>query len=385
MTTQQPISVPQLDENGYNHFQEMREKQPVYRDPDQPVWSVFSYADVQRVLMDWSTFSSARGEVHDDPQNPVGASLISLDPLRHRQLRGLVTQAFTPRTIANLETRIEKVVDTLLDQVAGKESMDVIADLAFPLPVTIIAELLGVPSEDRRQFQRWSNDIVGSDEETYMSSQQAMGAYFFQQLAERRKKPQDDLLTALIGAEIDGAHLSSAELAGFCVLLLVAGHETTTNLLGNAFFCFDAYPDAVEELRADARLMPAAIEEILRFYSPVRMLPRVATHDTILNGQQIKCDDMVLPQFASANRDEAQFPQADVFDIHRNPNRHLAFGHGIHFCLGAPLARLEAKVALNTTLKRLVEIKRDRSVPLELRKSNIIFGVEHLPITFVTK
>lgn len=363
----------------YAWYRSMRETQPVYHDAEHNCVLVFRYDDVQHVLLDHATFSS-RG---DDPStDAIGASMISSDPPRHRQLRSLATQAFTLRTVARMEPRITSIVNDLLDQVADKGEMDVIRDFAFPLPVTVIAELLGVPFADRFKFKQWSEAIVGNSAEQYTTAQQEMAAYFFGLLSQRQREPQDDLLTALIQAEVDGERLSDMELLGFCVLLLVAGHETTTNLLGNAILCFDEHPEVMDELRAEPELLPNAIEEILRYYSPVKMLGRTATVDTTLRGQSIKAGQFVLPYFASANRDEEQFPNADTFDIRRTPNRHLAFGHGIHFCLGSPLARLEAKIALGTILQRCKHLKVDRSIPLQLKQSDIIFGVQSLPITF---
>jgi len=260
--------------------------------------------------------------------------------------------------------------------------MEVIRDLAFPLPVTVIAELLGIPVADQRQFKQWSEAIVGISEEAYLTAQQEMALYFLSLIAQRRSVPQDDLITALIEAEVDGEHLPDMELLGFCILLLVAGHETTTNLIGNAILCFDEHPHVMDELRAEPALLPSAIEEVLRYYSPVKSLGRIATVDTVLRGQHIKAGQFVLPIFSSANRDEEQFPNANTFDIRRIPNRHIAFGHGIHFCLGAPLARLEARIALGAVLERFSHIRRDRSVPLQLKESGVIFGLQSLPVTF---
>lgn len=363
----------------YAWYRSMRESQPVFYDEQSGAWLVFRYDDVQHILLDPATFSSNR-DVSSD--NPISASMISSDPPRHRQLRNLATQAFTPRTVARLEPRITSIVNDLLDHVEDKGEMDVIRDLAFPLPVTVIAELLGIPSTDQMQFKQWSEAIVGNSEESYMTAQREMAFYFLSLIAQRRSAPQDDLITALIEAEVDGEHLPDVELLGFCILLLVAGHETTTNLIGNAILCFDEHPQVMDELRAEPALLPSAVEEALRYYSPVKSLGRVATVDTTLRGQHIKAGQFILPIFASANRDEEQFPNADTFDIRRTPNRHLAFGHGIHFCLGAPLARLEARIALGAVLERFSQIRRDRSIPLHLKESGIIFGLQSLPITF---
>ncbi len=371
------------DRDLYDWYAQMRQERPVYYNERSRSWMVFRYADVQHVLLDPVTYSSNRVDATvDGAMDPVAASILGVDPPRHRQLRNLVTQAFTPRTIARLEPRIESITQDLLARVEAQGKMDMINDLAFPLPITVIAELLGVPLTDQEKFRQWSEVIVGTDIEKGLAAKQEMGTYFLSIVAQRQQQPQDDLISALLTAEVDGERLPEIEILGFCVLLLVAGHETTTNLLGNAILCFDEHPEAADELRANPTLLPNAIEEILRYYSPVHAFPRRVAVDTVLQGQKLKEGDFLLPMFASANRDEKQFPHADIFDIHRTPNRHLAFGHGIHFCLGAPLARLEARVVLQRMLERFTSIRVDRSAALERKVSGIIYGLQSLPITF---
>ena len=209
-----------------------------------------------------------------------------------------------------------------------------------------------------------------------------MYGYFTQVLEERRQHPQNDLVSALLAAEVDGERLSNIELLGFCGLLLVAGNETTTNLLGNMVLCFDEHPEVVEQLRANRALVPGAIEEVVRYYSPVKAMVRITTTETTLGEQHIGPNQMMVAWIGSANRDEAEFPDADRFDIEREPNRHIAFGRGIHFCLGAPLARLEAKIALNTMLDRLPGSWQVADAPLEMINSFIVFGTKKLPMTW---
>jgi len=356
----------------------MRESAPVFLDPRRHSWSVFKYNDVQRVLSEHSVFSSQ----FDGSDQPLNASIVSMDPPRHRQLRSLVTLAFTPRTIARLEPRITEIVNALLDNVAPQGKMDVIHDLAIPLPVTVIAELIGVPLADRASFKLWSDQLVGAAPSYGKDPQEEMSHYFNWIIEQRRKEPQDDLISALLVAQIDGKHLTEQELLGFCVLLLAAGNETTTHLIGNAIWCFDDHPEAWAELRANPTLLPDAIEEVLRYRSPIKLMFRTTTRDTRIGDKDIPARSGVAAWIGSADRDEAQFPNAGTFDIHRAPNRHLAFGHGIHFCLGAPLARLESKIALGILLERFASIRRDRDVELEPVTSFILHGLKSLPVMF---
>lgn len=376
----------------YDWYRQMRETQPVYQDPDWGAWHVFRYADVARVLSDYATFSSdesryARPEYQDN--SPISSSILRMDPPRHRQLRSLVSQAFTPRMVAQMETRISEITNGLLDQVATKGEMDAIRDLAYPLPVTVIAELLGIPTELREDFKRWSDALVSGDEQTTPEEQQAlfeeiggMFGYFSQVLEERRAHPQSDLVSALLAASVDGERLSDMELLGFCGLLLVAGNETTTNLLGNLILCLDENPGTVERLRANRALVPGAVEEALRYYSPIKTMTRYASTATTIGDQHVEAGQTIIPWISSADRDEAEFPDADRFDIEREPNRHLGFGRGIHFCLGAPLARLEVKTALNAMLDRLPGTWQVADAPLEPIRSFIVFGTKNLPLTW---
>jgi cytochrome P450 len=376
---QQVTDVP--DEAGlglepFAWYRSMREFRPVSRDPNWGGWTVFTYADVQRVLSDHQAFSSEYGDL----------GLLHTDPPRHRQLRNLVTEAFTPRTVEALRPRITQIVDELLDRVAPRGRMDLIEDFAVPLPVSVIAELLGIPLDHRDQFKRWSDAIVtgGRSGMSNVDARREMAVFFMDLMEERRRSPREDLVSALLAARIDGESLDQRELLSFCILLLVAGNETTTNLIGNAILCLDESPDADAELRAHPELLASAVEEVLRFRAPVQTMFRVTRSEVRLGDESIPAGDMVIAWIGSANRDPSQFTEPDRFDIRRSPNRHLAFGHGIHFCLGAPLARLEATIALGALLGRLGRLRVARE-GLEALPSQVLHGVRRLPVTFSTE
>jgi cytochrome P450 len=366
-------------------YRQMRQTNPVAYDPRFNGWNVFRYDDALYVLTNPAIFSSEPQQ----PWQPHLPSLLSIDPPRHRHLRNIVSQAFTPRVVAQLEPRITEITNRLLDAVIPNGEMDVIKDLAYPLPITIIAELLGVPAEDRAMFRDWSSNLVSvpsnpSDVKRLQQAAEGFNTYFTQKLEERRNYSRDDLMSRLVVVEVDGQYLSKEELLDFCRLLLIAGHETTANLIGNAAAWFHEYPAVVEELRNNPSLMPSALEEILRCYPSVIGAARAtrASIDTILRGQHIGQREIVHVLIGSANYDEEQFPNPERFDIRREPNRHLSFGYGIHFCLGAPLARLEAKIALNLVLERLTDIQLISDQPVEPVESPFIVGVKRFPIRF---
>ncbi len=379
------LNEQEMSLDPFPWYRTMRISQPVFYDKENQLWHVFSYDEALRILTDPITFSSEvpqRLLSEEERKNMGEPSILSLDPPRHRQLRALISQAFTPRTIARLASRITEIVNEHLDQVAASGRMDVIANLAYPLPVIVIAELLGLPAEDRAMFKHWSDIIVSPQQEEAAHAGKEMGDYLRQVTDQRRVDSRDDLISALLAAQVDGEHLNEGELLSFYGLLLVAGNETTTNLIGNAIICFDENPQVMEQLRADPELLPGAIEEVLRYRSPVQRLIRVVTTNTTVGGQQVKEDELISPWIGAVNRDEQQFPNAEVFDIRRSPNRHIGFGHGIHFCIGAPLARLESKIALACMLERFSDIKRDRAIPLErIPATSAFFGVQKLPIT----
>ncbi len=399
----QPLSSLQDVQKLYNWFDEMREHEPVWLDKSSGCWHVFRYEDVLEVATDHNLFSSQRPRALARPpfshRAASAPSLLQMDPPQHRQYRNLVSPSFTPRALAPLHGRIEEIVHALLDEVRMTGQMDVMADLAYPFPTTVIAELLGVPTADRPMFKRWADALLTrqlTDAELFHSTEiektpgfkeanqamDEMAMYFEKMLDKRRQRPRHDLMSQLLAAEVEGEHLSLEQMISFCTLLLLAGHVTTTNLLGQAILCLDAHPEVMALLRDRPELVPGAIEEVLRYASPVWRLSRVTTDEVILNGVAIPPKAVVFAWLASANRDKTQFPEPEKFDITRSPNHHIAFGHGIHFCVGAPLARMEAAIALPIMLEQLPHLRRVREIPLELLDSRILFGVKQLPVTF---
>ena len=382
------VPFPALEQplNPFPRYEAMRQSEPVFQDQETGVWHVFRYDDVQRVLSEHATFSSRYGG--DDPSGQLfAASLVNTDPPRHRQLRSLVSQAFTPRSVEALAPRISDLTNELLDPVIAAGTTDLIDQLAYPLPVIVIAELMGIPAADRDRFKQWSDVIVsqtrpGAEESGHASANREMAEYFMGMIEQRRHQPGNDLISALLGAEIDGQKLSVMELLGFCSLLLVAGNETTTNLIGNAVLCFTENPGTAQRLISEPELLPHAIEEVLRYRSPVQSMYRISAVDTTLRGRGVPAGSPIVAWIGSANRDGEQFPNPDMFDVGRSPNRHLAFGQGIHFCLGAPLARLEAKIALQAVLSRLPQLAVEPGATLERMESTIVYGVKQLPVTW---
>ena len=378
-----------LDPSSWYDF--MRRNAPVTFTERVGSWWVFKYADVQNVLTQFRTFSSQFGGYHtrsssnDEEGNraagsSIGMSMIGTDPPLHTKLRNMVSKSFTLKAIESLEPRIADITTSLLDQVESGACFDFISELAEPLPVTVISEMMGIPSEDRKKFKQWSDSIVGASESAGIETNLELSQYFSRIIDERSKNPKEDLISSVVHQEVDGQKLSREEVIGFCILLLVAGNETTTNLLGNAVDLFSKY-DSFKLLKSDLKLVPDAIEEVLRFSSPVKGMIRVCVSDTELGGKKINAGQSLMAWIGSANRDESVFEDADRFDIMRKPNPHIAFGHGIHMCLGAPLARLESRVALKMFVERFgsrkLSIERENVEPMS---SFIIHGLKHLPV-----
>ena len=409
------LSTLQDVQGLYDWFKEMRDTQPVWLDESSGCWHVFRYADVNTVTTDYHLFSSERKQraftrprdtavvgtsAQPKQERRQGRSLLAMDPPQHRQYRNLVSPSFTPRALSRLSDRIATITQELLDQIRSAGRMDIVTDIAYPLPTIVIAEMLGVPTSDRPLFKRWADELLSrqlSDAEFFKPEQEQrdnpeiqrlqrlfeeMTDYFEAILEDRRRQPRDDMMSELLAAEVDGEHLSKEDTISFCILLLLAGHVTTTNLLSQAIRCFDEHPAALAQICEQPELMPGAIEEVLRYASPVWRLLRTTMTDVTIEGVTIPANSQVFAWLASANRDERQFPDPECFDIMRNPNRHIAFGHGIHFCLGAPLSRLETSVALPMMVKQLPDLHVIHDQPLELFEGRVLFGFKHLPVTF---
>ncbi|MEK5501802.1 cytochrome P450 [Bacillus sp. FSL M8-0168] len=365
-------------------YNRLRQTSPVRFDDDRKCWDIFAYEDVQYVLKSPKLFSSKRG---GDMQ---GKTMLTMDPPRHTSMRAIVNKAFTPKAVKQLESHIGEVTAFLLDETRDRRSFDLVDDLAAPLPVIIIAELLGVPPEDRSMFKHYSDILVSgasdsSDEAVKLMSKRRkegndyLKDYFKRIIKERKKSPKEDLISLLIQAEVEGEKLTEEELLGFCTLLLVAGNETTTNLIANAVRYLTEDAHTQEAVRHDLSLVPHLVEETLRYYPPVQAIGRVAAQDTEIRGVSIPKGSSVISWVASANRDETKFDDPESFRLDRKSNPHMSFGFGIHFCLGAPLARLEANIALSHLLRH-ASVERDDRVKLEAIQSPFVFGVRRLPV-----
>jgi cholest-4-en-3-one 26-monooxygenase len=356
-------------------------------------WVVTKYDDCVTVNRDFERFSSAaRGtmpfEMGDDEIAQQGLMMLNMDPPLHTRYRRLVNKGFTPRTVRDLEESIHKAADNIIDQVIEAGSADFVTDLSAELPLQVIAELLGVPHDDRHKMFDWSNRMVGNadpeyQEEASMAESAAMELYAYAAdlFAKKRIDPHADLMSVLIGVEVEGERLSDLELELFFLLLTVAGNETTRNLMSGAMHAFFLYPDQWERLKADRSLLATAADEMLRFVSPVMNFRRTAMTDLVLSDTKIAEGDKVVFYHCSGNRDEDVFDQPDVFDIGRDPNPHIAFGGGgPHFCLGANLARMEIRVMFEHLLDRMPDIHQAGDI--QRLQSQFINGVKHLPVAF---
>jgi cytochrome P450 len=395
--------TPEFRENPYQFFEVLREHEPVHQTPF-GVYLVSRHADASAIVRDphlstnqensdlFRAFAEANPPAEDDAMDQMNnVVMLFMDPPDHTRLRSLVSKAFTPKMVERLRARVQQIVDERLDAVAarGGGRMDVVTDLAYPLPVVIICELLGVPPEDQATFQSWSSELAASiDPDPLISPEQrerieaagnAFLEYFTELIERRRGSLRDDLLSALIEAEEGGDRLSEEELLGTALFLLVAGHETTVNLIGNGTLALLQHRDQLERLRDDPSLDRHAVEELLRFDSPVQLTQRITLDEYDVAGVTIPKGQNLVPLLGAANRDPAEFTEPDRLDLTReNANRNVAFGGGHHFCLGASLARLEGAVAIGTLVRRFPDIEL-AGTP-ERRTTFTLRGLEHLPV-----
>jgi cytochrome P450 len=371
------------------------------------VWAFARYADIQQMLRDHKRFSSddrnspaygsqqeafstaMPGDVEDvsDEDRPF----LFMDPPDHTRLRRLVNQAFSAKAVESMRPRVRQLVDEMLDTLADKRSMDVIADLAYPLPVAVICEMLGVPKEDQPTFSGWSGVLASSldpditvSSDTLQKRAQAVREsrdYFRGLVAERRKSLGDDILSGLIAAEDEGDKLSERELLSTCTLLLIAGHETTVNLIGNGVLQLLRHPQELAKFQADPGIAPTVVEEVLRYDPPVQFDGRMCIEDADIGGVTVERGQFVMMLLGAANRDPAHFPDPERFDVTRGDDRHLAFGYGIHFCLGAPLARLEGQIALREVFQRFPKMRLQTDAP-RYKEQITLRGLADLPVSW---
>ncbi len=385
---------PETWENPYPAYREFRDRSPfvaqwpiVLLDGSERQvrsWMLLKYEQVNAALRDPATFSSQIGASESVAPRLV---MIQDDPPRHTRFRRIVSKAFTARRIAELESWIKNVAEQLLDRFPIGETVDAVDAFTMPLPVQVIARMLGIPGEDQTAFRRWSDSLVafnGGDftPDERMKNGMEMMEYFRQAAVSRRGKAGSDLISAVVDAEVEGERLEDWEILGFCILLLVGGNETTTNLMSNMLNIFVDRPGQWRRMREDRALAEFAIEETLRYESPVQLLTRTVTRDIEIDGQKIQRGERVAVSYGAANRDPAAFPDPDTFSLERDQSRHLGFGAGVHYCLGAPLARMEAGIMLNAMLDRFSSIERGAQAQRQ-RATNLLFGFRKLPLKFI--
>ncbi|OXB99022.1 MULTISPECIES: cytochrome P450 [Bacillus] len=381
-------------ENPYEPFawyKEMREKEPICFNPQNDMWNVFLYDDVKIVLEDKEHFSSIMPK---KKKPPFPKSILEMNPPKHTQIRSIVNRSFTPKVLEAWEPRIQKITEDILTQLSNRETFDIVRELFYPLPVIVIAEMLGVSAKDMEKFKKWSDIIVSSpshEDPDYLTeffhirlqAENELGDFFEEILQIKRgnsKENSNDIISLLVQSEADNK-ISGEEIVPFCKLLLVAGNETTTNLLGNALYCLIENPDVYEQLQQDLSLIPKVIEEVLRYRSPTQRIVRRVKKGMQLNGQTLKVNQIVSAWIGSANRDSQYFNDADSFNIHRPRNPHLGFGYGINFCLGTRLARLEATIILTEIMKKYKSFSFiDHNLPIPISNSRSIYGLKTFPV-----
>ncbi|MFE6074162.1 cytochrome P450 [Paenibacillus sp. NPDC057886] len=388
-TSQPEFFTREFTQNPYPVYEKLRQNDPIYRvlfPHGDFGWIISRYEDAVEVLKDNRFSKDVVKRYGPDQQNIFVHNMLFSDPPDHRRLRGLVQKAFTPRLIEGMRSHIQDIADDLLDNLNSQDKMNLIDEFAFPLPIIVISEILGVPLEDQDKFRLWSNSIIDAtsaeNSEVFEKHAQEFIDYLNDWFAKVREQPGDDLISQLVVAEESGEQLSEKELLGVVALLIIAGHETTVNLIGNGVLALLEHPEQRDLLIKQPELIHNAVEEMLRYNGPVEFsTSRWASEDIEFHGHHIAEGELVIVALDSANRDEEKFKDADVFDITREKSAHLAFGKGIHLCLGAPLARLEGEIAINTLLRRFPDMQLQTDVnELEWRPGMIVRGVKEIPV-----
>ena len=395
------LASAQFKEDAYEIYKESRKKQPILFVNQVEIgkeWLITRYEDAlpllkdNRLKKDWTNvFSQDTKNMYlsVDNSDHLTTHMLNSDPPNHSRLRSLVQKAFTPKMIAQLDGRIQRIADDLISNIERKGTLNLVDDYSFPLPIIVISEMLGIPKEDQAKFRIWSHAVIASPEtpEEIKETEKQLSEFitYLQYLVDiKRKEPKEDLVSALILAESEGHKLSARELYSMIMLLIVAGHETTVNLITNTVLALLENPNQLQLLKDNPKLIDSAIEEGLRYYSPVEVTTaRWAAEPFQIHHQTIEKGDMVVIALASANRDETVFENPEIFDITRENNRHIAFGHGSHFCLGAPLARLEAKIAITTLFNRMPELQiKGNREEIKWQGNYLMRSLEELPLTF---
>lgn len=384
----------EFHEDPYPVYRALRAHAPVYKNEEIGFWALSRHADVVAGFKDHERLCNGGGislEMGDlGTDMSAVLSFLGMDPPRHTRMRGLVSRGFTPRRVAELEPRVRQIAAAYIDRFVEKGSCDFVAELAGRLPMDVVSEMLGVPESDRDALRAWADTVLHREEGVRGVPPQGVQAsmkllqYFFELVAARRKRPGADLASALLAVEVDGDRLDAKDVIAFCYLMIIAGNETTTKLLANALYWLEKNPAARAEVTANPALVPQWVEETLRYDNSTQLMARTATCDFSLHGRDIARGEKVLLLIGSANRDERVFPRPDVFDLHRDTSESLAFGKGIHFCLGAALARLEGRVSLEEVLRRLPDYRIDASGLQRVHSTNVR-GFSALPITFTPR
>jgi len=380
----------EIHDDPYPTYARLRDEAPAYYNPRLDFWALSRFHDVWDAIQDWERYSSAEGVSLERGSGTRPPMIIAMDPPRQQKLRRLVSKAFTPRRVAELEPTIRALTRKHLEPLLAHGACDFIQDFAAKLPMDAISTMMGVPESDQDQLREWADTLLHREEgkseipQAGLEASGRLARYFAEDLVRRRARPGDDLVSALLDTEVDGERLSDAEIIGFCFLLVIAGNETTTKMLGNAMTLLDRHPDQRAWLVANPAGIAGAVEEVVRYDNSTQMLARVLTRDVTLHDVTMPAGKKVLLLIGSANRDERAIERPDQFDVRRHESAHLAFGHGIHVCLGASLARLEGRVALEEVLPRMPDYAIDVAGLVRVHSPNVR-GFAHVPLRFAPR